>query len=268
MTHDAKTALQRYLDGMLADDERIDFERRLDSEPALRVELARLRAASETLVGLEEHQLSPSVRERIVAAQRVTSYRQLTGNTLRRRIASAAAALIIAVAAGFFAGRLSVRGEMSATEEPVGAVQSGLVSGIPRDPVADAALRTRANAEAPVFLLLLHGPPDEHLDGLAEEMHEWRTAATAAWTNSLAATDRLVASGELTDDGTGLRAGDEGGSVELVDPAGWYQEDWMAPTQFFVLRANDLAEAYRLAGVLPHTSLGGRISVRQVSSRP
>ncbi len=261
--------LQRYLDDMLPDSERVRFERRLEREPELCAQFERLRAATETLAGLEPRRVSPAVTERIVAAQVASAYRQSAGGPPRRRTAAVAAAVILAAMAGFFAGRLSGGADTAAETSPGGSLPAGLISGIARDPVADAALQTPAAADAPSFLLLLHGPPAERLAGLSEEMHSWRRTATSEWAAALQATGRLVASGDVTDGATGLEEGETGGNVDLADPANWYAEPWMLPTQFFVLRANDLEEASRLAGVLPHTSLGGRISLRQIApSRP
>lgn len=264
MARDHEIDLQRYIDGMLADSKRVHFERRLDREPELRAQFERLRAATETLAGLEPRRLSPAVIARIVSARQAASHRQSAGGAARRRMAAVAAAVVLAATAGFFVGRLSGGVDAHVDPSPGGSLRSGLISGIPRDPVADAALRTPADTDAPSFLLLLHGPPPERLVHLSEEMHSWRETATSEWASALKANGRLVASGDVSAGATGLEQGETEGDVEVADPTPWYTESWMAPTKFFVLRANDLEEASRLAGVLPHTSLGGRISLRQI----
>ena len=267
MAEDQEIDLQLYLDGMLADRARLRFERRLDREPELRAQFERLRAASETLAGLEPRRLSRAATNRIIAARgEAGSHGNSAGATARRRLASVAAAVMIAATAGFFAGRLSGGANEPTDRSVTGSVPSGLISGLPRDPVADAALRTPANTDAPSFLLLLHGPPAERLEELSEEMHSWRKTATSEWSDALAATGRLVVSGDVAEAARGLEPSDTDGGVELADPTDWYTDAWMGPTQFFVLRANDLEEASRLAGVLPHTSLGGRISLSQVAA--
>ncbi len=257
--------LQRYLDDMLPDNERVRFERRLEREPRLRADFDRLHAATAKLAALEPRPLSSAVTERIVAARAANTRRQSAGGAERRRVAAVAAAVVLAATAGFFAGRLSGGTDTNAETSLAGPLPSGLISGLARDPVADAALRTTADADAPSFLLLLHGPPAERLEGLPEDMHSWRETATSEWARALEATGRLVASGGVTEGATGLEEGETDGNVDLADPSRWYAEPWMLPTQFFVLRAKDLEEASRLAAVLPHTSLGGRISLRQLT---
>ncbi len=269
MAEDHEIDLQLYLDGMLADRERVRFERRLDREPKLRAQFERLQAASETLAGLKPPQLSRAATQRIVAAREAALHDESTGGAPRSRLAAVAAAVALAAVAGFFAGRLSDGADGLTAGNPPQPVQSGPISGLARDPVADAALRTPADADAPSFLLLLHGPPPERLEELSEELHSWRKAATSRWTDALTATGRLIAAGDVDEGARGLEQGATGGDVELADPTDWYTDAGMEPTTFFVLRANDLEEASRLAGVLPHTSLGGRISLRQVvASQP
>ena len=121
---------------------------------------------------------------------------------LRRRLVAAlaaAAALVI----GFTAGLL-----MSRDSEPAG----------------------------PMFVLLLHGGADGHVD-------EYR-----AWAVSLRERNALVGGEKLKDASTILGRG------AATDPVRGY----------FVITARDAAEAERIAGECPHLRYGGWIEMREI----
>jgi len=93
----------------------------------------------------------------------------------------------------------------------------------------------------PQFLLLLYGEP--------QHRHQERRDEYAAWARTLAARGQLTGDGELT------------GEVDILKetvPVEGTEE----PLGYFVLRANDRAEALKLSMGCPHLRYGGRVELR------
>jgi len=96
--------LERYLDGLLSDEERAEFERRLQTDPALAAELDRQHAVDESLRRL----FAPPVMraDMIVSAQRNGRGLRLVASSTRPRRwlapLSAAAVLVLAIVIGWY----------------------------------------------------------------------------------------------------------------------------------------------------------------------
>lgn len=113
-----------------------------------------------------------------------------------------------------------------------------------------------ADDDTPRFALLLYKGSTE-TDAVAEAA---RVAEYAAWADSLARRDLLVAGEKLDDDRGWLLSAAAGGP--RVDPIAGNGPD--AVSGFFIIRAASEADAIALARSCPHLRHGGRIALRKI----
>ena len=107
--------------------------------------------------------------------------------------------------------------------------------------------RTAAPADGPRFVLLLYAGSDP-VSGTADV----RRQEYGAWARDLAARGVQVSGEELSDESAALGAAGADGAA--------------LPRGFFVIRADDLAAAQRIAATCPHLRYGGRIVIKRVVS--
>lgn len=127
-------------------------------------------------------------------------------------------------------------------------------------------------AAAAVLTLLLRRPPGAAGDGaqflllIAEDTRytppadsseaRARVAEYGAWAGRLAGAGQLVSAGELAAGGTDVRA--DGSAPAVIDARAG------AVSGYFLVRAESLAQAERLAAESPHLKYGGTVVVRAV----
>ncbi|MDB6090307.1 MAG: hypothetical protein JWN85_3091 [Gammaproteobacteria bacterium] len=110
------------------------------------------------------------------------------------------------------------------------------------------------------FLLLLHQDLNRPRPGSPDEAMAM-TRKYMDWADRMRSEGRLKAGQKLTDEpGKVLRP--SGGRVAITD--GPYAESKELLGGYFLITANDYAEACRLSESCPHLQLGGRIEVRQI----
>jgi hypothetical protein len=112
------------------------------------------------------------------------------------------------------------------------------------------------------YMLLLHQSPDRpRPPGATPEFFAQVTREYMDWADGMRSAGKLKAGDKLTDDaGKVLRA--SGGKLTTTD--GPYAESKEIVGGFFIITANDYAEACRLASSCPHVKYGSYIEVRQV----
>jgi hypothetical protein len=108
--------------------------------------------------------------------------------------------------------------------------------------------RTTAPADGPRFVLLLYAGSDP-VGGTADV----RRQEYGAWARDLASRGVQVSGEELSEESAAL------GTNAAVEGAA-------LPRGFFVIRADDLAAAQRIASTCPHLRYGGRIVIKRVVS--
>jgi hypothetical protein len=120
-----------------------------------------------------------------------------------------------------------------------------------------AKLTEPASADArPAFAVLLY--ENETYRAAPRDGERARIAEYAGWARKLAAEQRLVDAGKLSDTGSFL---DALGDSALVPRA---PEGVLAG--YFVIRAEDQADAERIARECPHLKYGGTISLRRIET--
>jgi len=105
------------------------------------------------------------------------------------------------------------------------------------------------------FLLLIaedsrYTPPADSTEVRA------RVSEYGAWAGRLAGAGKLVSAGELASTGTDVRA--EGSSASVIDSRAG------AVSGYFLVRAESMAQAERMAAESPHLKYGGTVVVRAV----
>jgi hypothetical protein len=111
-------------------------------------------------------------------------------------------------------------------------------------------------AEGSSFLILLSEPePLQTSKPMAELVAEY-----GAWAGGLAEENRLVAAGHLTPERMRLA------SIRSPSSEEPSQLDLDTLTGFFVVRADDLAQAAKIAESSPHIGYGGEIAVRAIAA--
>lgn len=116
-------------------------------------------------------------------------------------------------------------------------------------PAGEAA----AQDTRPAFALLLY--EDEKYQAPAEGEHEARVAEYSAWARKLAASGHLVDGAEILDRGVLLHRDRPRAETVPAGPEGILDG-------YFVIRAESLAQAERIAAECPHLAYGGSVSVR------
>ena len=107
--------------------------------------------------------------------------------------------------------------------------------------------RTAPPVDGPRFVLLLYAGSDP-VSGAADE----RRQEYGAWARDLASRGVQVSGEELSEESAALGAASADGAA--------------LPRGFFVIRADDLADAQRIASTCPHLRHGGRIVIKRVVS--
>ena len=107
--------------------------------------------------------------------------------------------------------------------------------------------RTMPPADGPRFVLLLYAGSDP-VSGTADV----RRQESGAWARDLASRGVQVSGEELSEESAALGATNADGAA--------------LPRGFFVIRAEDLAAAQRIASTCPHLRYGGRIVIKRVVS--
>jgi len=115
--------------------------------------------------------------------------------------------------------------------------------------------RAPGRADEPQFLLLIaedsrYTPPADSTEARA------RVSEYGAWAGRLAGAGKLVSAGELAATGADVRA--EGSTVSVIDSRAG------AVSGYFLVRAESLAQAERMAAESPHLKYGGTVVVRAV----
>lgn len=114
---------------------------------------------------------------------------------------------------------------------------------------------TGAVAEGASFLILLSEPePLQTSKPMAELVAEY-----GAWAGGLAEENRLLAAGHLTPERMRLS------SIRRPSPGELSELDLDTLTGFFVVRADSLAQAAKIAETSPHIGYGGEIAVRAIA---
>ena len=108
--------------------------------------------------------------------------------------------------------------------------------------------RTAPPVDGPRFVLLLYAGSDP-VSGTADV----RRQEYGAWARDLASQGVQVSGEELSEESAALGATEAEGAAAL-------------PRGFFVIRADDLAAAQRIASTCPHLRYGGRIVIKRVVS--
>jgi hypothetical protein len=110
------------------------------------------------------------------------------------------------------------------------------------------------------FILLLHESPLA-LDGLSPEEIQNVIEEYTAWRREIEAQGRLVG-GEKLEDGSARQLVSNNGRVEVTD--GPFAEAKEVLGGFFLITAEDWAEAEELSKGCPHLRFGGRIELRRI----
>jgi len=110
------------------------------------------------------------------------------------------------------------------------------------------------------FMLILHEIPTEEYRNLSPEEIQGIIEKYRAWAGRLAAAGKMAGGAKLTDEG-GKWLSMQKGRVTIVD--GPYSEAKEVVGGYFMIQAQDYAEAMELARDCPHLAQG-RIEVRQV----
>jgi hypothetical protein len=114
------------------------------------------------------------------------------------------------------------------------------------------------------FILLLHNTIGARPEMSPEEI-QGIIAEYKAWSRKLQAEEREIASHKLTRDGGRIvrarRDGADGGTVVTDGP---FPEAKEIIGGFFIIEANDYADAERLVADCPHLKYGGGIEIRQI----
>jgi hypothetical protein len=112
----------------------------------------------------------------------------------------------------------------------------------------------------PSFMLLLHRPVERPATMDPETITKARREYLH-WAERMRAAGRLKGGSKLTDD-AGRIMRNAGGRVAVTD--GLFTESKEMVGGYFLLAADDYAEACRIASECPHLSYGGYLEVRQV----
>ena len=110
------------------------------------------------------------------------------------------------------------------------------------------------------FLLLLHAPTEGPAN-VDPEVLTRRTREYMDWADRMRSEGRLKGANRLTKDAGKILRGNGGRPVTTDGP---YAESREIVGGYFMLSANDYAEACRLAESCPHVKYGSYIEVRQV----
>lgn len=110
------------------------------------------------------------------------------------------------------------------------------------------------------FMLLLHERPEAFRDMSPAEMQGVIERYTA-WAQKIEAEGRHQGGHKLTDDG-GRWLSRNGSEISAVD--GPFAEADEVVGGYFLIRAEDMAEAEQVAGDCPHLDYHGRIEIRQI----
>jgi hypothetical protein len=102
------------------------------------------------------------------------------------------------------------------------------------------------------FLLLLEEPSGYQTPVGADQIRA-RVNEYAGWARALASEERLVSAGEL-----------EPGGIAIGPATSRRVNGPMTPTGYFLVRAQSLEEAERLARASPHLKYGGEVMIRPV----
>ncbi len=111
------------------------------------------------------------------------------------------------------------------------------------------------------FMVILHGPP-EYLQGMSPEEMQRIFEKYASWAEALRASDRMVVSDKLKDEG-GKVLTSQKGRLSVVD--GPYSEAKEVVAGYFMIRAASYEEAVEICSTCPHLNFG-RIEIRQTDS--
>lgn len=112
----------------------------------------------------------------------------------------------------------------------------------------------------PQFLLLLRDDPNDFRELSPADMQRI-IERYQAWSESMAASGRVVASNKLADEGGKLLRGSGG---RLVVKDGPFAETKEVVSGYWVVRARDYAEALELVKSHPHLATNGSIEVREI----
>jgi len=110
------------------------------------------------------------------------------------------------------------------------------------------------------FLLLLHDTPGD-TEQISPDQIQGIIAEYVAWRRKIETMDKLVGGEKLTDDG-GQELSLVDGELRVVD--GPYSEAKEVVGGYFMIEAEDYAEAVALSRDCPHLKYGSRIELRQV----
>lgn len=110
------------------------------------------------------------------------------------------------------------------------------------------------------FILLLHESPTA-FDGLSPDEIQRVIEEYTAWRVELDAQGRL-AGGEKLEDGTARQLVANDGKVAVTD--GPYTEAKEVLGGYFIVQAEDWAEAVEVSKGCPHLKYGGRIELRRI----
>lgn len=255
MSERIEELLQAYLDGELQPAARIDLEKRISTDTALREALDRLSSARDAIVGLPEAEAPTDLADRVL--QRVHGETTPAGRTPLGQgswpmawRAAAAIAVLVLPGGGFAAGyRVGTNAEPEGPLSPEGVV--------PAATTVDAASPGPSD-----FLVLLHGNAGSEV--LAQEQQSWRDLQYTNWADSLLGSGRLVRADDLSEDsGQGVWA-----DGNVGEGAVWFASSWVVPTRSYVVKAWDYDQALDIARTSPHLAFGGSVTVRQITDGP